>query len=108
MTTKPVLILGGTGKTGRRLAERLTARNIPVRIGSRAGTPPFDWLDKETWGPSLEGVGAVYISYIQTSPCRAPPKPSRRLPGLPSNAASSARCCAPVAASLKPSAPRRC
>lgn len=63
MTTKPVLILGGTGKTGRRLAERLTARNIPVRIGSRAGTPPFDWLDKETWGPSLEGVGAVYISY---------------------------------------------
>ncbi|RWX70255.1 NmrA family transcriptional regulator [Mesorhizobium sp. M4B.F.Ca.ET.089.01.1.1] len=63
MTTKPVLILGGTGKTGRRLAERLTARNIPVRIGSRAGTPPFDWLDKETWGRALEGVGAVYISY---------------------------------------------
>ncbi|RVD32379.1 NmrA family transcriptional regulator, partial [Mesorhizobium sp. M4B.F.Ca.ET.019.03.1.1] len=63
MTTKPILILGGTGKTGRRLAERLTARNIPVRIGSRAGTPPFDWLDKETWGRALEGVGAVYISY---------------------------------------------
>ena len=63
MNTKPVLILGGTGKTGRRLAERLIAKNIPVRIGSRAGTPPFDWLDKETWGPALEGVGAVYISY---------------------------------------------
>ncbi|RVD72049.1 MAG: NmrA family transcriptional regulator [Mesorhizobium sp.] len=63
MTAKPILILGGTGKTGRRLAERLIARNIPVRIGSRAGTPPFDWLDKETWGRALDGVGAVYISY---------------------------------------------
>ncbi|RUW04932.1 NmrA family transcriptional regulator, partial [Mesorhizobium sp. M1A.F.Ca.IN.020.06.1.1] len=60
---KPILILGGTGKTGRRLAERLIARRIPVRIGSRAGTPPFDWSDKNTWGAALDGVGAVYISY---------------------------------------------
>src|SRR5689334_22113712 len=62
-TQKPILILGGTGKTGRRLAERLTAKRIPVRIGSRAGTPAFDWSVKETWGPALEGIGAVYISY---------------------------------------------
>ncbi len=60
---KPILILGGTGKTGRRLAGRLTAKGIPVRIGSRIGTPSFDWQDKGTWGPALEGVGAVYISY---------------------------------------------
>lgn len=63
MTRKPILILGGTGKTGRRIAERLTARDIPVRIGSRGGTPSFDWLDKETWERALEGVGAAYISY---------------------------------------------
>ncbi|TGQ57388.1 NmrA family transcriptional regulator [Mesorhizobium sp. M1C.F.Ca.ET.193.01.1.1] len=62
-TQKPILILGGTGKTGRRLAERLTAKSIPVRIGSRAGTPSFDWLDKGSWDAALEGVGAVYISY---------------------------------------------
>ena len=62
-TQKPVLILGGTGKTGRRLAERLTARSIPARIGSRKGPPSFDWLDKGTWAPALEGIGAVYISY---------------------------------------------
>ncbi|MBN9220998.1 MAG: NAD(P)H-binding protein [Mesorhizobium sp.] len=62
-TRKPILILGGTGKTGRRIAERLTARDIPVRIGSRNGTPSFDWLDRETWDPALEGVGAAYISY---------------------------------------------
>ncbi|MER9834233.1 NmrA family transcriptional regulator [Mesorhizobium sp. M0145] len=61
--TKPTLILGGTGKTGRRLAERLTARGLPVRIGSRSGTPPFDWENKATWEPALDGVGAVYISY---------------------------------------------
>ena len=62
-TQNPILILGGTGKTGRRLAERLTVRNIPVRIGSRSGMPSFDWLDRNTWGPALDGVSAVYISY---------------------------------------------
>ncbi|CAH2394504.1 NAD(P)H-binding protein [Mesorhizobium ventifaucium] len=62
-TRKPILILGGTGKIGRRLNERLTARGLPVRIGSRSGTPSFDWEDNATWGPAMQGVGAVYISY---------------------------------------------
>jgi uncharacterized protein YbjT (DUF2867 family) len=62
-TTKPILILGGTGKTGRRIAERLQAQQIPVRIGSRSGKPAFDWNDRTTWAAALEGVGAVYISY---------------------------------------------
>ena len=61
--TKPILILGGTGKTGRRLAERLTGRGIPVRIGSRSGTPRFDWNAPASWAPALEDVSAVYISY---------------------------------------------
>jgi uncharacterized protein YbjT (DUF2867 family) len=39
---RPILVLGGTGKTGRRVAERLAARGLPVRIGSRSGRPPFD------------------------------------------------------------------
>ncbi|TGT99579.1 NAD(P)H-binding protein [Mesorhizobium sp. M5C.F.Ca.ET.164.01.1.1] len=60
---KPTLILGGTGKTGRRLADRLTAQGLPVRIGSRSGTPPFDWENNTTWEHALDGVGAVYISY---------------------------------------------
>ncbi len=63
MTGKPILILGGTGKTGRRLAERLTVRGIPVRIGSRSGTPRFDWEVPASWAPALERVSAVYISY---------------------------------------------
>lgn len=61
--TKPILILGGTGKTGRRVAERLTAQGVPVRIGSRSGSPRFDWEVPATWGPAMQGVSAVYISY---------------------------------------------
>ena len=60
---KATLVLGGTGKTGRRVARRLTERGIPVRIGSRHGDPPFDWDDTSTWKPVLEDVGAVYITY---------------------------------------------
>ena len=57
------LILGGTGKTGRRVAERLRARQHSVRIGSRSGAQRFDWHDQNTWAPVLEGAGAMYIAY---------------------------------------------
>ncbi|MGH3106584.1 MAG: NmrA family transcriptional regulator [Rubrobacteraceae bacterium] len=58
------LVLGGTGKTGRRVAHRLAARGLPVRVGSRFGEPPFDWEDEATWMPALRDVGSVYISYF--------------------------------------------
>lgn len=58
-----ILVLGGKGKTGRRVAERLTARGLPVRIGSRFGVPPFDWEDPTTWPGALAGVWSVYITY---------------------------------------------
>jgi uncharacterized protein YbjT (DUF2867 family) len=61
--TKPTLVLGGTGKTGRRVVERLTERGLPVRVGSRSGKPPFDWDDQATWAPALDGVGSVYLTY---------------------------------------------
>jgi uncharacterized protein YbjT (DUF2867 family) len=57
------LVLGGTGKTGRRVAERLKARGVPVRVGSRSGEPPFDWEDEATWAPALRDVESVYVSY---------------------------------------------
>lgn len=37
-----VLVLGGTGKTGRRVVERLNARNVQARIGPCKGESPFD------------------------------------------------------------------
>lgn len=57
------LVLGGTGKTGRRVVERLAARGLPVRAGSRSGTPPFDWEDQATWAAALRDVEAVYVTY---------------------------------------------
>jgi uncharacterized protein YbjT (DUF2867 family) len=60
---RPTLVLGGRGKTGRRVVQRLTARSLPVRVGSRSGQPPFDWEEPSTWAPVLQHVGAAYISY---------------------------------------------
>ncbi len=61
---KPLtLVLGGTGKTGRRVAERLKAIGRDVRIGSRSSVPSFDWDNEKSWEASLKGVTAVYITY---------------------------------------------
>src|ERR687891_2958914 len=57
------LVLGATGKTGSRVAQRLKALSYPVRRASRSGSPPFDWSDRNSWGPALAGVGAVYLCY---------------------------------------------
>jgi uncharacterized protein YbjT (DUF2867 family) len=64
MQTKPTLVLGGTGKTGRRIVDRLSARGLPVRVGSRSASIPFDWEDESTWAPALQDVRAAYISYF--------------------------------------------
>jgi uncharacterized protein YbjT (DUF2867 family) len=64
MTEAPILVLGGTGKTGRRIVERLTRQDRPVRVGSRSAGLPFDWEDPATWEPALQGVSAVYVSYF--------------------------------------------
>lgn len=58
------LILGGTGKTGSRVAARMRRLGHAVRPGSRRGAPPFDWEDEVTWRPALEDVSAAYISYF--------------------------------------------
>lgn len=57
------LVLGGTGKTGRRVSERLLAKGRNVRIGSRSAIPFFDWDNEKSWENSLAGVTRVYITY---------------------------------------------
>lgn len=63
MITGLTLVIGGTGKTGRRVAEGLEARGAKVRIASRSATPAFDWNDPGTWGAALAGVTSAYITY---------------------------------------------
>ncbi|MCD9198078.1 Rossmann-fold NAD(P)-binding domain-containing protein [Aeromicrobium wangtongii] len=63
MTSLMTAVLSGTGTTGRRVVARLAALDIPVRSGSRRGTPRFDWADESTWPAVLAGVGAVYLAY---------------------------------------------
>lgn len=60
-----ILVLGGSGKTGRRVAALLAERGIPARTASRGGSTRFDWLDDSTWGPALDGATAVYLVYLQ-------------------------------------------
>ncbi|MEM9802396.1 MAG: NAD(P)H-binding protein [Planctomycetota bacterium] len=59
----PVLVIGASGKTGRRVADRLESINLAVRRGSRSGETRFDWGDRSTWAPALEGVVAAYVVY---------------------------------------------
>jgi uncharacterized protein YbjT (DUF2867 family) len=58
-----MLVLGATGKTGRRIVERLLEKGQEVRSGSRRSDPQFDWDDQSVWNAVLEGVTAAYISY---------------------------------------------
>jgi uncharacterized protein YbjT (DUF2867 family) len=63
MENSPILVAGGLGKTGRRIAERLRAQERPVRIASRSTDPRFDWTDRSSWAEALRGVSTVYAAY---------------------------------------------
>lgn len=58
-----ILVIGGTGKTGRRVVEGLTQLGQNVTVGSRMGSPAFDWEDYSTFAPALKGMDRAYIVY---------------------------------------------
>jgi len=62
-TTGLTLVLGGTGKTGRRIAAGLRAKGVPIRSGSRSALPPFEWNNEAGWDSCLRGVEAAYVNY---------------------------------------------
>ncbi|TDE49905.1 NmrA family protein [Nonomuraea mesophila] len=62
MTTTPILILGGAGKTGRHVAERLRARGVPIRLASRSSEQRFDWYDESTWPATEAGIDTAYLA----------------------------------------------
>lgn len=63
MKNSKTLVIGGTGKTGRKVATRLTRIGQTVRIGSRNASPAFDWQDASTWPNALAGMDKVYITF---------------------------------------------
>ncbi|WP_106246481.1 NmrA family NAD(P)-binding protein [Allonocardiopsis opalescens] len=85
---RPYLVLGGAGKTGGRIAERLRALGLPVRIASRSTEPPFDWAEPDTWAPAVRGVRAVYAAY----------HPDVAVPGAPEAVGAVARAAAEAGA----------
>ncbi|MCE6999816.1 NAD(P)H-binding protein [Saccharothrix sp. S26] len=56
-----ILVLGATGKTGRRVTSALDALDVDHRPASRRTDLRFDWHDQSTWAPALNGATAVYL-----------------------------------------------
>ncbi|RFU84376.1 SDR family NAD(P)-dependent oxidoreductase [Streptomyces triticagri] len=67
-----VLVTGGTGKTGRRTVARLRELGVDTRAAARSGDTLFDWTDRATWAPALDGVDTVHIVPLDTSPSPTP------------------------------------
>jgi uncharacterized protein YbjT (DUF2867 family) len=62
MPIDTILVLGATGKTGRRIAQRLRAAGATVRTAARrAADVRFDWDDVTTHDAALRGATAVYV-----------------------------------------------
>ncbi|HEX8548762.1 MAG TPA: NmrA family transcriptional regulator [Cytophagaceae bacterium] len=61
--SKKILVLGGTGKSGRRVAQRLQDLKIPIRLGSRDGQPAFNWDEPSNWHEVLNEIESVYITF---------------------------------------------
>ena len=56
------LILGGTGRTGSVLADKLTRHGVTARTAARRGADVrFDWDDKATYAPALAGADRLYL-----------------------------------------------
>jgi uncharacterized protein YbjT (DUF2867 family) len=58
-----LLLLGGTGRVGRRLARVLREQGQDVRVASRGGSGDvvFDWDDEATWRRAVDGVEGVFV-----------------------------------------------
>jgi uncharacterized protein YbjT (DUF2867 family) len=55
------LILGGTGKVGRRLTSALIEAGHNPRPASRHTAVRFDWADESTWPTALAGTDGLFI-----------------------------------------------
>ncbi|WP_299336306.1 NmrA family NAD(P)-binding protein [uncultured Psychroserpens sp.] len=63
MKTENILVIGGTGKTGRRVAENLVQLGHNVRVVGRKTNPAFDWENTDTYDAALKDMDRAYIVY---------------------------------------------
>lgn len=63
MNKNKFLVLGGKGKTGSKVVNKLKQLGKDVRVGSRSETLSFDWNDSSNWAEVLEDVHSVYITF---------------------------------------------
>ncbi len=64
-----ILVIGGTGKSGSRVARQLAESGVTARVGARspgASAPglvptPFEWYDSTTHKAAVDGASAVYV-----------------------------------------------
>ncbi|ASQ93057.1 NAD(P)H-binding protein [Streptomyces sp. 11-1-2] len=61
MSNDTTLVLGATGKTGRRILARLRLHGTPVRAASRSSRTRFDWSDPGGWDAALRGIAVAYV-----------------------------------------------
>ncbi|MEM6721623.1 MAG: NmrA family NAD(P)-binding protein [Bacteroidota bacterium] len=63
MKSENILIIGGTGKTGRKVAENLMQLGHNVRVVGRKTNPAFDWDKTETYDAALKDMDKAYVVY---------------------------------------------
>ena len=63
MKTQNILVIGGTGKTGRRVTKNLTEQGHNVRVVGRRTEPAFDWENQDTYADALKDIDRAYIVY---------------------------------------------
>jgi uncharacterized protein YbjT (DUF2867 family) len=63
MQNSEIILVGGAGKTGNRVALRLAERGIGHRFASRSSDRPFDWQDRATWRSALAGATGAYVTF---------------------------------------------
>jgi len=63
MKNHTIAIVGATGKTGARVLNQLQDNGYATRGLSRHSNPAFDWANRDSWQPALEGARSAYVTY---------------------------------------------
>lgn len=63
MTTSSILIIGASGKVGRRVLANLTAAGHAARPAGRRTPLPFDWQDRTNWAQHFAGIETAFVAY---------------------------------------------